>query len=279
MNPDYEKTPIPDTLEQTVTQAYQKAALSQRKKRLRTAGIAVAACAAMVLAVNIPPVASALQQVPVLGTLVRVLQIGDGGTPTDGTTALGDIGASNDSVRVSFQTTSSVVDTAPAYTVTHAQAPNRITVTLNGVRGFDLSTLESSLANMPQVKGYYRDILLDDSAIRFTIVLQEGTQYAVSEYKDPGYVDLSFTADAQTPPAQTLYFLRSNSMPQGEALALLTEMYQGQGANTSPTLQDDQYAVVIGSFTSKAEAEAFYTQLGNPPEFWVDSCATDSMPA
>lgn len=279
MNKDYDDTKLPDALEDTVRTACKKAAREERRRKaLRYAGLAVAACLALVVTVNIPPVAGALQDVPLVGSLVRVLQIGGGGMRTDGTTVIGDA-AKGSTVRLTFQTREGASPSAPAYTVERFSAPDRLVFTLNGVRGFDLDAFEASLAGVPQVRSYYQNVILDDSAIRFTVVLQPGAAYEISEYQQPGYLDLHLSDDAAAAAPQTVWFLRSNAMPQGESLALLAEMYTTQGASAAPTRQDGQYTVMLGSFASEEEAKAYYESLGSPPEFWVDSCRSDENPS
>lgn len=198
----------------------------------------------------------------VLGDIVRVFHVGSGGEVTDGAHAQGD--AMDGKVEISFSTSDGALTGAPAYSVEHLYAPNRIVLNLHGVRGADFDSIRESFLKSEAVSDVYRNMYLDDSAISLTVVLNDGWDYEISEYAEPGTLIFGFTEAEQS--EDEVYFLRSEAMPYGEQLGLMCEQYHAEGASQVKTA-DGEYIVVIGQYASEEEAltalEALNSQHGD----------------
>lgn len=183
----------------------------------------VAACAAVMITANIPGVAKALSDVPVIGSVVKILQVGGGGERTDGVSVT--TTKESDTLNINFQIDGEQITSAPSYTVDHKEGPNRLIFTFNGVRHLDYDKLE-----------------------------KDDVEYSVSEYQQPGYIQLKLSSDGKSTQALELFFVRSEDMEQGEALAMLAEQYSADGSSVVQ-IQNRKFTVVMGGFENRADAE------------------------
>ena len=118
-------------------------------------------------------------------------------------------------IKIQFDQEGKSVSSVPAYTVDHRDAPNRLIFTFNGVRNFDYETLKKDMLALPLVKDVYENVILDDSAMRFVVELKDGVKHTVSEYKDPGYIELKLTSTGEPVTPREVFYIRSEAMPQG----------------------------------------------------------------
>ncbi|ETT47402.1 MULTISPECIES: hypothetical protein [unclassified Paenibacillus] len=249
----YTQIEIPAQLGDVLVEAQNKAAArSKRTVRLRWLGSAAAALIACLLVLNIPDVASALSKVPVVGSIVKVLQFGSGGERTDGA-AVSTVTA-EDTIRIVFNQEGNTAASVPSYTVDQREAPNRLIFTFGGVRSFDYDALEQDMIASPLVSDVYRNIILDDSAMRFVVELKEGTRHTLTEFSNPGTLELKLTAEGKAAAPKEVYYVRSEGMPQGESLAILEEVYLEDDVTFLKTASGD-FAAVIGGFATREEAE------------------------
>ena len=249
----YAQIEIPAQLGEVLEEAQRKAAARNRRTaRWRWLGSSAAALIACLLVLNIPGVASALSQVPVVGSIVKVLQFGAGGERTDGA-AVSTVTSEN-TIRIVFGQEGETAASAPSYTVDQREAPKRLIFTFNGVRSFDYDALEQDMMASPLVSDVYRNMILDDSAMRFVVELKEGTRHTLTEYSNPGTLELKLTTEGKTAPPEEVYYVRSEGMPQGESLAILEEIYIDDDVTFLKTSSGD-FAAVIGGFATREEAE------------------------
>lgn len=185
----YEQINIPSGLSGVIQQARQRARKQKRRKMMiwRSSSL-VAACAAVMITANVPGVAKALSDVPVIGSVVKILQVGGGGERTDGVSVT--TTKESDTLNIHFQIDGEQITSAPSYTVDHKEGPNRLIFTFNGVRHLDYGKLEKDIKALKNVKDVYQNIILDDSAIGFVVELKDHVKYSVSEYQQPGYIQL-----------------------------------------------------------------------------------------
>ena len=274
----YDAIEIPDALGGVIDRGIER---GRRRKRLsalrRTAGAAAAAVVILFAGANIAPVYSYAADIPVLGEIVRVLHVGSGGSVTDGAQT----GAQSDGETVALTFTGASggsLSEAPAYTAEHLQAPNRIVLTLHGVRGADLEEISAKLLECDAVVDVYRNMVLDDSAVGLTIVLRGGVDYEISEHANPGTLSFSFTESGEA--SGEVYYLRSEAMPYSETLGHLCEQYHAEDASQVKT-QSGGYFVAIGQYGTKAEAEAALELLNETygdTGFYVSSGESGEVP-
>lgn len=248
----YEHIEIPAQLTGVIDAAQKKAAARKRSMRLTRYSSIAAAAIALLFVINIPTVANALAKVPVVGSIVQVLQFGSGGERTDGVTVGTE--ASEDVLKIHFDQQGESVSSVPAYTVDHRDAPNRLIFTFNGVRNFDYESLKKDMLALPLVEDVYENVILDDSAMRFVVELKDGVEHTVSEYKDPGYIELKLTSTGEPVTPREVFYIRSEAMPQGESLAILEEIYMEDDVTFIKTTSGN-FIATIGGFETREEAE------------------------
>ncbi|WP_145039916.1 hypothetical protein [Paenibacillus sp. Y412MC10] len=268
----YEHIEIPAQLTGVIDAAQKKAATRKRSKRMMRYSSVVAAAAALLFVVNIPTVANALSKVPVVGSIVQVLQFGGGGERTDGVTVGTE--ASEDVFKIHFDQEGESVPSVPAYTVDHRDAPNRLIFTFNGVRNFDYDTIKKDMLALPLVKDVYENVILDDSAMRFVVELKDGVKHSVSEYKDPGYLELRLTSTGEPVTPREVFYIRSETMPQGESLAILEEIYLEDDVTFIKAAGGD-FIAVIGGFDTREAAEQKLGEISSR-ETYGDDLRIDS---
>ena len=266
----YDSIPVPAELESAIDAGISRAEKRASARRLKhaLAGVAAAVCI-MFAGANIMPVYSYAADIPVLGSIVRVLHIGSGGEVTDGAQVGAD--TAGDRVELTFGDMAS----APYYTVEHLSAPNRIVLRLHGVRGADFDAIRENLMGAEAVQDVYRNMILDDSMLGLTIVLKGGYGFEVTEYADPGTLAFTFAQDAESGDG-TVYYLRTEAMPRSEELGLLCEEYHSLGATQVKTAAGS-YIVAIGEYASAGEAAEALEALGESP-FRVASGDKNEVP-
>lgn len=268
----YEHIEIPAQLTGVIDAAQKKAATRKRSKRMMRYSSVVAAAVALLFVVNIPTVANALSKVPVVGSIVQVLQFGGGGERTDGVTVGTE--ASEDVFKIHFDQEGESVSSVPAYTVDHRDAPNRLIFTFNGVRNFDYDTIKKDMLALPLVKDVYENVILDDSAMRFVVELKDGVKHSVSEYKDPGYLELKLTSTGEPVTPREVFYIRSETMLQGESLAILEEIYLEDDVTFIKAAGGD-FIAVIGGFDTREAAEQKLGEISSR-ETYGDDLRIDS---
>ena len=275
----YKQIPIPEELDRVIWDSIGRAAREARRRRLRRWGLSAAAvfCAAFISA-NVAPLYAYAARIPVIGAVVQVLHVGSGGTRADGVHA--GAAAEGETVEFYFESRAGELDTAPVYTVSHLLAPNRMVLTLHGVRTIDYEAIRESLLTTEAVRDVYRAMIGDDSMCGFIVVLNSGYTYELTEHTDPAGLSVRFYPDPAYQPEQTVYYLRSEAMPYGEGLGLLAERYPGKAAQLKT--QSGEYIITVGQYGSLAEAEAALRALeetsGDASGLFVASGTADEVP-
>lgn len=245
----YEEIPVPECLDEVFFQACRRGRKTIAVRRMKKAALAGAACICFVAFTGNETIYAKLSEIPVIGQVVQMIHSGQGGEITDG--AAGKLAEAEGNLQVYF---GSEVEKVPHYTVQYLQAPERIQITLDGVRGFDRDRLNESAKILDGVKDIYFITYLDDSSVRFAIELEEGFGYQVKEFEKPGYLEISFGLSESAPAAGSSWYIRSESMEMGESLALMQENYDALQSEITKT-SDGRYALQIGPFADKQEAE------------------------
>lgn len=272
----YEEIEIPAELSGILKQA------ARRKRKAavrRTAGIA-AAFAILLASSNTPPVYAALSEIPVVGEVVKIFHIGSGGVRADGLKM--DMAAQEERLRLVFNQntgTKEQVFDVPAYEVEEWEAPNRVAITLNGIRGFDPEAFIQEAEKCAYIANAYREIVLDDSAVRIVLELEKDTGFEVTEYKEPAALELRLFPQPRK--EREIWFIRSRKMEMSEELALMSELFAESGGVITGT-QDGRYIFRIGTFETEEEAlEALGKMDQNilsQYSFTVDRCMSSRRP-
>ncbi len=227
----YNNIHIPQELSAVLDQA------GMRKKRRdagRRAAGSIMVIALILITSNTPAVYAALSEVPVIGTVVKVFHLGDGGVRSDGMK----MGAQAEEDRLhlvfgSADAGNSQAEEVPAYTIEKLAAPDRLSVTVSGIRQFDLEALLQEAGQSEFIRTAYREIVLDDSAVRIILELEPDTGYEVTEYQNPGSLELRLFFQEQE--EREVWFVRSEKMDMSEQLAILAEQLSDKKAVAAGT--------------------------------------------
>ncbi|MEC0241202.1 SPOR domain-containing protein [Paenibacillus dokdonensis] len=276
----YENIEIPSRLSGVIHEATQRGRIHKRKMRwLRGSSTLVAACAALMITVNVPSVAMALSDIPVISSIVKVLQVGSGGERTDGVSVTTTV--QENMLNIHFSIDGEQISNAPAYTVDHKEAPNRLIFTFNGVRNLDFEKLKQDIGGLSNVKDVYSNVILDDSAVRFVVELKDNIDYSVSEYQKPGFIQLKLFGAAEKEKQHEVFYVRSQEMELGEMLGMLDEQYAEDGSNVIKT-KNGKYVVAMGGFASRSDAEDLLRELSAREDYseplHVDSWMSNDHP-
>ena len=128
----YENIEIPAE----VSGILEKAVLRKRKANARIFAAIAMVSAVLLTASNTPSVYAALAEIPVIGDAVRIFHIGSGGRRSDGLKA--DMEAEEEKLRLVFSQNPPAGGQAadvPAYHIEQFAAPERIAITVHGIRG------------------------------------------------------------------------------------------------------------------------------------------------
>lgn len=276
----YDEIPIPAGLEQAIWNGMKRA----ERERRRTVSLKWAASIAAVFCLffacaNITPVYAYASELPVISGIVRVLHIGTGGTRTDGAHITAE--SQGETVDFRFEIDSEETDAVPVYSAEHLRSPNRLTLTLQGVRGIDDQTVFKKLLATDAVRDVYRSMIGDDSAAGFVIVLNSGYTYEITEHANPAFLSVRFYRDSSYLPSQTIYYLRTKAMPYGEELGMIADMFCWDGATQLKT-QSGSYIVTVGQYDTKAEAsealKKIETKFGEDTGLFIASGTADAIP-
>ena len=175
------------------------------------AAAAAASFCLLFLCANVAPLYARASRMPVLGPVVRVLRVGSGGERTDGVHAAAQ--TEGETVYLRFERGSEETDAAPVYTVSHLLSPNRLVLTLRGVRSLDFQGVRESLLGAEAVEDVYRAMIGDDSMVGLVIVLRGGYTCEVTERTAPASLSLRFLAPAEPLSEEPVYYLRRRPSP------------------------------------------------------------------
>ena len=257
----FENIPVPNELDEVIDRAIRRA--EKRYSPVKQI-FAAAACLALVLFTTAnTPLYTYAQDVPVIGDVVRVFRIGTGGEITDGQ----ELGAESEGGSV--QLTFGEASTAPVYEVERFAAPERVVITMHGVRFTDRNEVIANIEAAEGVAGAYFALVMDDSMMQLVVELERGFDCTVTELADPAGLKLDFTGGVETTD-ETVWYLRSESMPRGENLAMLCEHY-GEFNPHQVRTASGNFAVIIGAYASEEEAEAALAELPQDAPFYVSS--------
>ncbi|UVI28416.1 DUF4179 domain-containing protein [Paenibacillus spongiae] len=268
----YEEIEIPDELAAVTEAAIQKGRMERQRKKPRRANrwvkwVGVSAAGLFVLftvSINtMPALASSLEQIPGLGTLVRTLQFNKGtaggGAITDST----DVNVislhkkeGQEQIVIHFQQNNQPQQIANSFSVKYSEYPNMMSFAIGGARKFSAEQDLAALKNSEWVEDAYEIISLDDSLIRFNVIFKDNVAYEVQEYKEPAQVVLTLKPGESHAGQPPVYSVRTASSPYGESQGIYEEMLFGAEGLRTMKDKEGTYFVEAGYFKTEAEAEA-----------------------
>lgn len=275
----YDDIQIPKQLADVIHTAQQKAVKRKQSFRIVRYSSLVAACIAFIMIINIPSVAKAMSPIPVLGSIVKVLQWGQGGEITDG--AKVNTAIVEGHIQIHFSNDGQVSNRVPFYTVKHKDAPNRLIFTFDGVRTFDYDAVQKDLLALPLVQDVYSSMILDDSSVGFVVQLKDNVNYSITEFENPGVLKLTLSSSENPAQPQKVYVLRTQPMSFGEQMGMVEETYPEEDISFIK-ISNNRFVAVIGEYYTLEEAQTKLKQMTNQAsdhdQFYIDSWMTNETP-
>lgn len=154
-----------------------------------------------------------------------------------------------------FTETEGSADFAPSYTAKTYRAPNRVVLSLGGVRLADRQAVCDTLPQTEGVRDAYFAMVLDDSAMQLGIELEPGYTYEITERAEPAGLTFTFTKDDTQTDSAPVYYLRTEAMPYGESLGIAAERFWGK-ETTQVRTEEGNYIVTVGEYQSESEAQS-----------------------
>lgn len=273
---NYENIEMPAELSSVL----EKAVLRKRKSTVRKLAGTAMAFALIMISSNTPPVYAALSDIPVIENVVKIFHIGSGGTISDGLKV--DMAAEEERLKMTFSQNTQAGEQAadaPVYDVKKYAAPDRIVITVNGIRSYNPAEFINEAEKCSYIKNAYREILLDDSAVRVVLELQPDTGFEVTEYREPA--SLVFRLFPQAQKKREVWFIRSRKMDMSEELVIMSELLPDSGGVIVGT-KDGRYIFSVGEFETEEEALRALRKMDKnivkDYSFSADHCTSSERP-
>lgn len=267
----YLKTEIPKDLDSIIDNCVKKGELKMKGRKInkwiKGCGIAAAGFLIFVVTLNtVPVLAGSMNNIPVIGKLVKILQLkedkGQSGIVTDGSNVnLISLLKENNTESMIINFNNTYQETAPHYQIEYKKYPYSMSYTISGVRGFSAEKYFDILKQSNLILDAYKIITLDDSTVRFTVVFKKPVKYQVKEYKEPAQIAVILSEDKTSD--APLYCIRSLSYPFSEELGALEESFDMSVNRRILKDEKDTFLIDFGYFSTKEEAEAKLKEITN----------------
>lgn len=287
---EYDDIKIPAELNSAVKKGIERGKKHMSRNRTTNkfvktlAGIA-AAFLVLMTAVNVSPVlAGAMEEIPILGSLVKVLQFDNGEAGGGKITDASDISDMDtfenqgyESIVINFSQGDANQENMGAYKITYNENPYTMTFEIGGARRFSAEEDFEKILQNKNVKDIYKIITLDDSLIRFVIVFNNPVEYKVEEMKDPASLVVSVREDSEYVPGKT-YSLRTESYPYGETIGIIEEKLMSY--NLDRVLKDENglFFVEIGCFDTQQAANQKLAEINTDVKLFVEERMGADLP-
>lgn len=191
-----------------------------------------------------------------------------GGMITDGNTMVVD-SLNNETIDIYFTKNDTLVENTPHYEIEYRKYPYTIVLTFDGVRGIYDTNIQEKVINLPWVKDVYNIMTLDDSRRKLAIELNEDVDFKISEYEDPGMIQISYSGLKEIENKKG-YFIRTNEFNYGEQLAQIEESLYSYNGVEVQKLSNGMFILQFGPFETKEEAELQLEKLSENTDLNVD---------
>lgn len=262
----YDDIKVPDKLNQYIDKGLQKGEEHVNKSKSNysswgkaVAGVFIVTAIGITTISNIPVIAQELVDVPIIGELVKILDFtnstNQGGQITDGAQIVIDTAREN-TIDIYFKAKNQNISDVPNYKVEYRKYPYGLVFQFNGVREFDLNKTSELIKELPFVSDFYSIMTLDDSSYRFVVEFSQDVEATVSEYKDPGMIQITVKEKEVIKEKPTGYFMRSKPMEQGEGFANFEDIFFTVEGKSVQKTKDGKYIVEFGPYISEEEAKS-----------------------
>lgn len=279
---EYDDINIPHNLNDYIDKGIEKGKKNKKtsnKKSIEKLTLA-ALISIFILAItsNIPSFANGLIKVPILGQIVKVLDIrgnsGFGGVITDGNNIIFD-SLEKDCINIYFTKDGSLVDYTPNYDIEYREYPYTIVFTFDGVRNFENTNIEEKLMKLSYVKDVYNIMVLDDSSKKIAVELDKDVFFNITELNNPGMLQVKFRENSEKVIDKIGYYVVSEEFEYGEELARAEEnLFYYSGLEVQKK-SNEKYIIQFGPFDTQENASEFFNNLKNNESVNIDFSIED----
>lgn len=274
---EYDDINIPDNLNEYIDKGIkkgQKNKKSQKKKIIEKFTLAALISIFILTTMsNIPSFANELIRVPIIGQIVKVLEIRGnssfGGVITDGNNIIFD-SLENDCINIYFTKNGDYVDYTPSYDIEYRKYPYTIVFTFNGVRGFENTNIEDRLMKLPFINDVYSIMVLDDSSRKIAVEFDKDVYFDITELKKPGMIQLKLRENKEDVINKIGYYVVSEDFEYGEELAIAEEnLFYYSGLEVQKK-SNGKFIIQFGPFDMEEDAKSFLNNLQSNESLNVD---------
>lgn len=258
---EYDNIKVPERLNEYIDKGIEKG-INYKKRNgsntfIKVASILLISTVTLLSVSNIPAVAKELIKIPVIGQIVKVLDLTKnnefGGIITDGNSLIVD-SLNENSINIYFSKDGALVENAPHYEIEYREYPYTIVLTFDGVRGLYGTYIEEKVKQLPQVKDVYSIMALDDSRRKIAIEFKENIDFKVTELKEPAMIQIELN-DKKEIEGKTAYFIRTQEFDYGEEIAMVEESLMYYENVQVQKVKNEKYIIQFGPYENKEEAE------------------------
>lgn len=294
----FDSIPVPDGLDLAIAKSIQRADADKAKhhkvknSKMTSYLRPVAAVLGLIIILGTlsntsKTFVAAVEDIPIIGYIVKTLTFVDheasGGQINDGLN-LSDMESvsqeTTESIFISFTTEDETVELASTYAINAYEHPNVLAFTISGIRMMDMLKDFEVISQSSLVEDVYRVITLDDSMVRFNIVLNPKVTYEVIEHASPARLEIKLsTSEAEEAKPATLYNVRSYSYPAGESFAIIEEglMHSDIDYHILKDTQDS-FVYEFGRFETKEQAKDYVDQFNGALNIFIDEVEAYALP-
>lgn len=271
----YDDIEVPKDLDQFVESALKSGRdkmSKNKKKRIWITSIGSVAILAIIFTTTIntiPSFADSLISIPGVGELVKILKFTDGkaqgGESTDGADARSislKKSGKNEIITLRFMDNNNgeARETVPHYAIKYMDNPATMTFVISGARKMNAEKDFQYLKDSDYISDVYRTVILDDSAVKFTIVFKSPIKYEVKEYNKPAQIQVTLMK-GQKANTNKVYSVRTPSYESGEGLGIVEETVCNESNVRVLKDKEGTFCVEMGNFDTKEEAENMVNEL------------------
>lgn len=273
---DYDNIKIPENLNEYIDKGIEKGEKYKKESSsngfIKVAATVLIGTTVLVSVSNIPTVAKELIKIPILGNIVKVLDMNDsskwGGMITDGNTMVID-SLDKNTLDIYFTKNDELIGNTPHYEIEYREYPYTIILTFDGVRGINDTNIQEKVMNLPWVNDVYNIMTLDDSKRKIAIELNENVEFKITEYEEPGMIEIRYIK-SENIGSKSSYFIRTNEFNYGEELAQIEEsLFPYEGVEVQK-VSNGRFIIQFGPFENKEEAELKLRELRKDENINID---------
>lgn len=297
---EYKAIKVPDALDDVIYKGLQRGLKNRRRALMKqyvlsAATIFILVMLTFAITINLSPsFANSLADVPVLGRIVKLLQFvegeASGGSITDGVDInnLEIVGASDsESFIIHFTKGNEALSELSAFEIHRYEHPNTIQFDMGGVRMLSASEDFETIKGLNSVKDVYKLMTLDDSLVRFQVVLDDQIEVEIAHLSNPEGLMVTLSKQVSLAnDSDQIFVVRTKSFPFSEEFGHVEENLfwkQKEGIIQEYRIMKDQeggFLYEFKQFETQEDAKIYLESLEDKLsiELIIESRLSSDMP-